>query len=134
MARSNAGRADLLPAVAEAVTVLASGARTTLQSSGVLTNAGGSQLIVYVNTTVIGSAALTVTIKGVVPAAQSTTYTILASAAINTNTLTILRVSPHLTASANAIAKEIVPALFQIDVAVADANPATYSVSYCLVP
>lgn len=132
MARGSLGRADLVAPNSEAVVVLASAARTTLQSSGVLVNGGGQQLIVYINTTVIGSASLTVTVSGVVPSAQATLYTLLASAAISTNTLTILRISPHLTAAANAIAKEIVPALFQIDVAVGNANPGTYSLSYSL--
>jgi hypothetical protein len=132
MPRSNPGRADLPGAMTEATVLLPRLAgRTTAQSSGILVNSGGQNLVVYLITWGIGSASLTVSILDIAPGDLVAT-TLLASAAITTNTTTRLRVSPHLTAAANSIAKEIVPALFQINVAVADASAAEYSLSYSL--
>jgi hypothetical protein len=129
---SNPGRADLPGAMTEATVLLPRLAgRTTAQSSGILVNSGGQNLVVYLITWGIGSASLTVSILDIAPGDLVAT-TLLASAAITTNTTTRLRVSPHLTAAANSIAKEIVPALFQINVAVADASAAEYSLSYSL--
>lgn len=132
MARSNSGRADALPANTEAVVLLVAAARTTAFDSGTLANDGGSQLLVILETTAIGTASLTVTISGVNPS-SGTKYTLLAGTAVSTNLQTVYRISPHLTAAANLIAKDIVPARFNISVAVGNANPADFNLSYQLV-
>lgn len=131
MARSNPGRADAGSSDSESSNVLQAAARTTLYSSGRLKNSGSQNLIVFLETTAVGSATLTLTIKGVNPG-TGTTYTILAGAAVNTNTLSVYRVSPHLTAATNLIAKDIVPTDFQIDIAVGGSQPADYNLSYSL--
>jgi hypothetical protein len=94
-------------------------------------NGSGSQLIVYLISWTIGSASLTLSVSDIAPGDLVATN-LLSSAVINTNTTTRLRISPHLTAAANSIAKEIVPALFQISIAVGSAAAAEYSLSYSL--
>ena len=132
MGFKTAGRADQQAAQSERVTLLTAVGRTTAFASGPLANSGGQQLSVDLETTTVGSASLTVTISRVLP--SGTKVTVLASAAVTTDTVTTLKVSPHLTASANAIAKDIVPAVFAIDVGVGGAQAATYQLSYQLGP
>jgi phosphomannomutase len=73
------------------------------------------------------------TIAGVSPAG-STEYTILASAAITGTGLTVLRVSPHLTAAANTIAKDILPAAIKVTATHADTDSITYEVRFVGTP
>lgn len=116
----------------EAVVLRPRAVYTDAFASAILVNGGGSQLVIYLVSWTIGSASLTLSVADIAPGDLVATN-LLSSAAITTNTTTRLRVSPHLTAAANSIAKEIVPALFQISVAVANANAAEYSLSYGLV-
>lgn len=60
-------------------------------------------------------------------------WTILASAAITGTGTTILRVAPELTASANLIAKDVVPNGFSFTVVHADSDSITYSLSVHLI-
>lgn len=69
------------------------------------------------------------TISGIAPD-SGTLYTILASAAITGTGLTVLRVSPHLTAAANTIAKDILPSAIKIAAAHGDTDSITYSVRF----
>lgn len=132
MARGSLGRADLVAPSTEAVVLLPRLAgRTLAYASPILVNGGGSQLVIYLVSWTIGSASLTLSVADIAPGDLVAT-SLLSSAAITTNTTTRLRISPHLTAAANAIAKEIVPALFQISIAVGSAQPAEYSLSYSL--
>lgn len=127
MPRSSAGRLDIPDAGTESTALLTAVQRTTLYSSGRIKNSGGQNLIVFLETTAIGTATLTLSIKAVNPV-TGTTYTILVGTAVSTNLMTAYRVSPHLTAAANLIAKDIVPAEFQIDVAVGSAAAADYNI------
>lgn len=68
------------------------------------------------------------TIIGVSP--SGTEYTILASAAITGVGMTVLRVSPQLTAAANTIAKDMLPAAIKVTATHADADSITYSVYF----
>ena len=61
--------------------------------------------------------------------ATGNTWTLLDSAAIAATGTTILRISPHLTASANTIGKDIIPPLIRINPVHADADSITYSVT-----
>lgn len=81
-------------------------------------------------TALTAGASITFTISGVSPTHGATEYTILASAAITATGLTVLRVSPHLTAAANTIAKDILPASIKVSVAVADTKSVTYSMEF----
>ena len=56
-------------------------------------------------------------------------WTLLDSAAIAATGTTILRISPHLTASANTIAKDIIPPVIRVNPVHADADAMTYSVT-----
>lgn len=82
-------------------------------------------ILVFVNITAITGTTptLTVTLKGIDPA-SGTAYTILASAALNATGLTVLKVYPGLTASANVVASDVVPTTCRIDSAIAGTTPA----------
>lgn len=69
------------------------------------------------------------TIAGVSPAGDSV-YTILASAAITGVGLTVLRVSPQLTAAANTIAKDMLPSAIKVTATHADTDSITYSMRF----
>jgi hypothetical protein len=69
------------------------------------------------------------TLKGHDPI-SSTSYDILASAAITGTGMTVLRVSEHLTAAANTIAKDMLPEAMSLVATHADADSITYSVSF----
>lgn len=114
-------------------TLLPSAARTTTQTSAVLSNLSGKGIVVVVDATVnAGSAgSITVTIKGYDPVSTKT-WTILASAALTSVATTILRVYPGLTAVTNLTASDVIPTHFRIDVTANNANPVTYSLSYFL--
>ncbi len=57
------------------------------------------------------------------------TWTLLDSAAITGTGTTILKVAPGLTASANAVATDMIPAIVRIAPVHADADPITYTVT-----
>lgn len=88
------------------------------------------QGLFFINVTAVtATPSVVFTISGVSPVG-STAYTILASAAITTTGLTVLRVSPHLTAAANTIAKDILPASISVTAAHGDTDSITYSLSF----
>ena len=118
--------------------LLASAARTATATSPTITNGGdlklggGTQLEVFIDITVDpAAAAVTFLIEGLDPASGDW-HTILASAALAAVAKTVLRVSPDLTASANLIAKDIVPHTFRVRTTTADTDSMTYSVGYSL--
>lgn len=116
------GRIDQPNATADQLTVLTAVGRTTAFTSVDIPTAGARSLVVILNPTAIGSASITLSIKGKDPA-SGTYYLILAGAAVASNVARIYRVSERITASANVAANDILPAIIQISVAVADANP-----------
>jgi hypothetical protein len=81
-------------------------------------------------TALTSGASITFTISGLSPTPAGTAYTILASAAITATGLTVLRVSPQLTAAANTIAKDMLPAAIKVSVAVADTKSVTYAMEF----
>jgi hypothetical protein len=90
-------------------------------------------IIVVIDATVDpASASVVFTIQGKDPASGKY-YTILASAAITGVGTTILRVDKNLTASANVVAKDVMPATFRIIATHADADSITYSVGAILI-
>jgi len=121
---------EILPA--SDVTLLASGARTTTQTSADLLNVGGcSALNVVLDMTTVGTGSVTITINGK-DVASGKYYLILAGAAVTTNSTNRYRVGPTITAAANSIAQDYLPRTFQIVVTANNANSATYSVGYSL--
>lgn len=70
------------------------------------------------------------TIDGIAPTDKSTAYNILTSAAITGVGLTVLRVSPQLTAAANTIAKDMLPSAIKVTATHADTDSITYEVRF----
>jgi len=121
------------PGAVQSGTLYASAARTVLQTGSTIVNAVGAvALHVYIDWTAeTDTATLTFTVQGrTSPAAPW--YTLLASAALTSVGDVHLRIDPRLTASANLIAKDAVPAEFRVNVAVGDADSTTYQVDYGL--
>lgn len=109
--------------------IFASAARTATITATV--PVASSQGLFFIDVTALtAGASITFTIYGLAPSNASTAYTILASAAITATGLTVLRVSPQLTAAANTIAKDMLPAAIKVIVAVADTKSVTYSMSF----
>jgi 5,10-methylenetetrahydrofolate reductase len=112
----------------EVVEFFPSAARTATDSTTqALRSAQG---LFFINvTSVTATPSVVFTIYGTSPNG-STDYTILASAAVTATGLTVLRVSPHLTAAANTIAKDILPQAVKITAAHGDTDSITYSVHF----
>lgn len=108
--------------------VFASAARTaTVTQTMVCGSLGG---LFFINVTAASATPSVVfTIKGHDPISGAA-YTILASAAITGAGMTVLRVHPSLTAAANTIAKDVLPAAISIEAAHADTDSITYSVGF----
>jgi hypothetical protein len=108
--------------------IFSKAARTATSSATF--SAKATQGLFFVNVTAVtATPSVTFTIAGVSPAG-SADYTILESAAITTTGLTVLRVSPHLTASANTIAKDILPEAMKVTATHADTDSITYEVRF----
>lgn len=111
--------------------VIGVGATASVNSSDQV-NAYGRGVKVFVVTSAIGTGSITVTIQAKDPASGAYT-TLLASAAITTNTTTVLTVYPGLAATANVSANDILPRQWRIAVTANNANPANYSVGASLI-
>jgi hypothetical protein len=114
-------------------TFLPSASRTTTQTQADQVNAFARGILIFINMSVVGTGSITVEVDGKDPVSGQY-YTILASAAIAANGFTVLRVYPGLTAAANAVASDLLPRTFRLKVTANNANPATYSVGYELLP
>lgn len=109
-------------------TVFASAARTATATATIAT--GSCAGLFFINVTATAATPSVVfTIAGEDPISGAT-YTILASAAITATGLTVLRVHPQLSAAANTIAKDMLPAAVSVTATHADADSITYSVSF----
>jgi hypothetical protein len=105
---------------------------TTSQTSADQVNAYGRGVKVFVVTTAIGTGSITVTIQAKDPGSGSYT-TLLASAAITTNTTTVLTVYPGIAVAANVSANDVLPRQWRISLAANNANPANYSVGASVI-
>jgi hypothetical protein len=91
---------------------------------------------VVIDMTTVGTGSITVSIEGFAAgkiSAPAGWYTILASAAIVTNVLTILTVHPGVTDTANSKAGRSLPKKYRVRVVHNNANPAIYSVDVNLL-
>lgn len=113
-------------------TLLASAARTTTISSADQTNHSARGVHVTLTTTVIGTGSITLTIQEKDPV-SGTYSTILAGAAVVTDTTNVYKVYPGLPATANVSANDVLPLTWRATVSANNANAATYSVSYALI-
>ena len=108
--------------------IFASAARTATATATFNTGSCGGLFFINVTATA-ATPSVVFTIAGEDPISGAT-YTILASAAITATGLTVLRVHPALTATANTIAKDMLPAAIKVTATHADADSITYSVSF----
>jgi len=83
---------------------------------------------------ITANAANTVTLNIYGVDAFGNKYLLLASAALSALATTVYTVHPALTVSANVIANDVLPAKFEVDTVLGNANAVTYSVSYDLLP
>lgn len=107
--------------------LFASAARTATSAATMLTDSTEGLFFIHVTATA-ATPSVVFTIAGVSPSGAE--YTILASAAITTSGLTVLRVSPQLTAAANTIAKDMLPQAVKVTATHSDADSITYSVYF----
>lgn len=116
----------------EDVTLLASAARTTTQTSADLVNYNGlSTLAVTLDVTSAGTGSITLAINRK-DAASGKYVQMLAGAAVTTNSTNVYKIGPTIAAVANSIAQDYMPRTFQIVVTANNANSMTYSVGYTL--
>lgn len=106
-----------------AIQLLSHAARTATVTATCSTDKIGGIIVVY-SSAITATPSVTLTIAGVV---GDTTYTILTGAAITTATTTVYRIHPSLTASANAIAKDILPTSLKFTFTHGDTDSITYS-------
>ena len=119
---------SITPKTVREYIVFPSAARTATPTAGDFYNPSGNGLYVRINATAAAATPSVVfTIQGYDPAAGAW-YTILDSAAVTGISTVILRVHPALTASANLIAKDLVPLRWRVNAVHADADSITYSV------
>lgn len=116
------------------IELLPSAARTAALNTDDQSSAGHRGMIMVIDATAeVDTASVTFTIQGK-DGLSGKYFTILASAAVTAVGTTVLRVYPGLTASANLIASDVLPATWRLAVTVADADALTYSVGVYLVP
>lgn len=109
----------------ETATMITHTAASAGVNGGDMDGSNSKGVIVFVNITAITgtSPTLTVTLQGK-SASSGVYYTILASAALNTTGLTVLKAYPGLTAAANTVANDIVPASWRVITAIGGTTPA----------
>lgn len=124
----NGATLDLARANVEA-TLLASAARTAETNSADQTNFNGRGAHIVIDVTLDPAAAsITPVIEGK-DALTGQYYEILRGAAITAVGTTVLKVYPGLTAAANAVANDILPRTWRLQMEVASADSMTYSAS-----
>lgn len=114
------------------VTLLASAARTTSQTGDDQTNYNARGLQVVLDMTVVGTGSVTLTIQGK-DVASGKYYTLLAGAAVTTNSTNVYKVFPGSTVTANVSANDVLPRTWRIITTANNANSATYSVGASVV-
>lgn len=106
---------------------------TTTQTSADFANPNARGVKVVLDTTVIGTGSITVTIQSK-DRASGKYYTLLAGAAVVTNVTNVYTVFPGAPVAANVSANDQLPEVWRIVVTANNANPATYTVGAALLP
>lgn len=107
---------------------IAAGATTT-QTGPDLNNQCDRGVTVILDMTTVGTGSVTLTIQGK-DRRSGKYYTLLAGAAVITNSTNRYTVYPGLTAAANLVASDVLPDLWRVLVTANNANPATYTVGW----
>jgi hypothetical protein len=116
------------------ITLLASAARTATHSTADVTNQGHRGLHLVIDATAAAATPSVVfTIQGK-DEVSGQYYTILASAAVTGVSTTVLKVYPGITVAANLSVADVLPRVWRLNVAHADADSLTYSVAGSLIP
>lgn len=100
-----------------------------------ITNPSGRSAVVVIDITAITGTTPTcvVTVQGKDPISGKY-YTILASASLTATGTTVLRIDPSLTAAANLVAADLMPAEFRVIATIGGTTPAvTATVGVCLL-
>jgi len=119
---------SITPKTVREYIVFSSAARTATPTPGDFYNPSGNGIYVRINVSAVGvTPSVVFTIQGYDPAAAAW-FDLLASAAITGTGTTVLRVHPALTASANLIAKDLVPLRWRVNAVHGNATTITYSV------
>jgi hypothetical protein len=119
--------------LAQHTTVFSLAARTATTTSRDFKNDGGQGAIVTIDVTAAtASPSVVFSIERKDPTSGKYA-TILDSAAITGTGTTVLRIHPELTAAANTVAKDMMPAIWRVKATHADGDSITYSVGASLV-
>lgn len=113
--------------------VLTGTGATTSQNTPDLQNASHRGIKVVLDMTTVGTGSVTVTIQGK-DAASGKYYTLLAGAAVTTNSTNVYTVFPGAPPTANVSANDQLPKTFRILVTANNANATTYTVGATLLP
>lgn len=105
---------------------------TTSQTGTDQTNYNGRGVQVVFDMTSVGTGNVTLTIQGYNPVANKY-YTLLAGAAVTTNTTNVYTVYPGNQVAVNASASTVVPRTWRVITTVGNSNPTTYTVSACVI-
>lgn len=109
-------------------TLFASAARTATVNGDDVIGEPGRGLHLTINVSAVDATPSVVfTLQGK-DTASGTYYTLLASAAITGTGTTVLKLYPGLSASANAIANDVLPSVWRVIATHADADSITYTV------
>jgi hypothetical protein len=111
--------------------ITATGATTT-QTSADQTNNTGRGVKVVLDMTAVGTGSVTLTIQGK-DTASGKYYTLLAGAAVTTNTTNVYTVYPGAPATANVSANDVLPRTWRVLVTANNVNPASYTVGASVV-
>lgn len=110
--------------------ITAAGATTTQQVE--LKNSSAKGVVVVLDMTAIGTGNVTLSIEGK-DKHSGKFYTILAGAAVSSNSTNVYRVYPGMTAVANISANDLIPKEWRVTVTANNANPTTYTVGASLI-
>ncbi len=128
----NGATADRQRGNLDNISLVASGAYTTIQTSADQTNYNGRGVKVVLDMTTVGTGSVTLEIDGKDPVSGKY-YAILTGAAVTTNVTNIYTVYPGVTVAANAAVSDALPRTWRVKVTANNANPATYSVGASVI-
>lgn len=120
-------RVPIANAQTEHIDVLPSAARTTTQTGDDLAAGSYRGIKVVLDMTTAGTGSVTLTIQGK-DVTSGKYFTLLAGAAVTTNSTNVYTVYPGAAVAANVSANDQLPATFRLLVTANNANSATYSV------